>query len=498
MRARLDNGDAGFLEVADGTEPLRDLLERRVSEEFEQIVAIASDSRLRGTVVTRLEALEASLAAFEEVDALSTTGSQVFVGSVVLPELLTTDAVRELIASKARFDAAVDAAVAFDDVPAADAWRRLLDDPAAQRTESGYDSAIALGLGTTDQADLSQEILATSFADAVRWSTLLNDAVRTASADLREEARDQARAETVAMIWRLAATAIVAVVALAVAVRISRGVALPMERISAAAARVRAGELDPGRVEPGGPREVASTAAAFNDMTTTLREIERRAIALAETPDDPALAEPLPGRMGQALQGALNRLLVSIRLAEERRAELQLVATHDGLTGLLNRTAALDAIGRELAQARRDDDLRFAFFIDLDNLKPINDTHGHDAGDDAIRLTAEAIRSETRDADVVSRLGGDEFLVAGRTSGGRDEIEDQARRIVAAVGSQVVRIVGGEIPLRCSLGIATTEPDAEGWSVDELVQAADDALYDAKRAGGNTVRWAAPAPGSAP
>ncbi|MDZ7674103.1 MAG: diguanylate cyclase [Acidimicrobiales bacterium] len=489
VRNRVDQGEATFQDVTAAFEPVNGLLDGMISDQLDRIVVTATSSRLPGEIMKRLDALESSLEAFAQVGEIGTHGTQILVGTTFLPELVTPEAVTDLVESTSRFDTAVQAARSFEDVPAADAWEEFLNDPGAQNTQDGYDQAVALGLGTLEEADVSPDTLATAFADATRWAELINQALETASQDLRAAAQSHVREETTSMAWQLGGTALLTAVALVVATRIAHSVARPMERIADAAGRVQQGELELEPVESGGPREVAATADAFNDMAATLTEVERRTIALAEEPDDPSLNTPLPGRVGQALQGALDRLRVSIRLAEDRRAELQRVATHDGLTGLLNRTAALDSLARELAQSRRDGARTFALFIDLDGLKPINDNHGHDAGDDAIRLTADALRSQTRDADVVARLGGDEFLVAGRVDQGSAAVENLAERIVAAVGAQAVRVLDGEIPLRCSAGIATTGPGADDESVDELVQRADTALYQAKRDGGSRTSW---------
>jgi diguanylate cyclase (GGDEF)-like protein len=128
-----------------------------------------------------------------------------------------------------------------------------------------------------------------------------------------------------------------------------------------------------------------------------------------------------------------------------------------------------------------------ALFIDLDGLKAINDVHGHAAGDDALTLTAEALRATTRQSDVVARIGGDEFLVAGMVIEGRDEVHQLAERIREAVADQELACAGGPVELHCSIGVALTEQDDE--TVDSLVRKADAALYDAKRAGRNRVAF---------
>jgi diguanylate cyclase (GGDEF)-like protein len=176
-----------------------------------------------------------------------------------------------------------------------------------------------------------------------------------------------------------------------------------------------------------------------------------------------------------------------MRGAEQHRRELEEAATHDGLTGLLNRTAALAMIERDLAQAARAGGQVMALFVDLDGLKTINDEHGHAAGDDALQLTAEALRSTTRDGDVTARLGGDEFLVASIV-GGHVEVQLLAERIRAAVADQVLFGRHGPVSLHCSIGMAMS--DAHVTTVDALIHRADSALYLAKGRGRNQVAWA--------
>jgi diguanylate cyclase (GGDEF)-like protein len=224
-------------------------------------------------------------------------------------------------------------------------------------------------------------------------------------------------------------------------------------------------------------------------MTDTLAAVEAHAVALADEPDAPFLDDPLPGRTGRALQVALNRLRASMLMAEETRRELAHAATHDELTGLLNRGAALAMIERDLAGAARTASSVMVLFVDLDDLKLINDRHGHATGDDALRVAASALLAATRKSDVVARIGGDEFLVAGIESD-RAEIERLAERVRRAVASSQVITAAGPITLRCSIGAATSGPRAT--AVDELIKRADAALYAAKGNGRNRVAWDEP------
>ena len=203
-------------------------------------------------------------------------------------------------------------------------------------------------------------------------------------------------------------------------------------------------------------------------------------MTLAEDPAAPSLNVPLPGRTGRALQATLSRLREAVLGTEQERQMLQEVASHDGLTGLLNRRAAHAAVELELARARREGFALLAMFIDLDGLKAINDTHGHNAGDEAIRLTAQALRDAARESDVVARIGGDEFLVVGRAPVGVGDIQALVDRLQRAVTSAGSSRDSGPIALRCSIGSSLSEPEDD---VDSLIAKADSALYRAKQRG---------------
>jgi diguanylate cyclase (GGDEF)-like protein/PAS domain S-box-containing protein len=201
-------------------------------------------------------------------------------------------------------------------------------------------------------------------------------------------------------------------------------------------------------------------------------------------------------------RGSLGRICLLVRdiTAQKAAAErlelmrelLQERATHDSLTGLLNRGAAVDALDRDLARSRRSGQAVALLFIDLDHLKAINDTFGHEGGDAAIRAVGVALRATTRQEDVVARLGGDEFVVGCLGPRDQEGPSTLAERIQSHVASTVVEIGGHRISIDCSVGIALSEPsDVVAGS---LMHRADQALYLAKAEGRGRVRWFEPAP----
>jgi diguanylate cyclase (GGDEF)-like protein len=268
----------------------------------------------------------------------------------------------------------------------------------------------------------------------------------------------------------------------------ARAVARPARRLAASARRISMGEFSIPALPREGPRELAETSRALNEMASTLTAVEHYAIALAEDPRSSALSHPLPGRTGQALQETLNHLRDSVHDGERRRLELQEAATHDVLTGLLNRAAAMDGVTRDLSRSERNGTDLMILFIDIDSFKAVNDTYGHHVGDDALRLTADALRMATRLSDVVARFGGDEFLVCGSV-GDRAEVGAIAQRVHDAIASRSIPIDDDELTMSASIGMAIAET---GDTAESLIRKADQALYLAKRSGRNQIAWYRP------
>ncbi len=154
-------------------------------------------------------------------------------------------------------------------------------------------------------------------------------------------------------------------------------------------------------------------------------------------------------------------------------AHARTLAQTDALTGLLNRNGLVEA-AREIPT----DSAATVFFIDLDGFKSVNDTAGHAQGDQVLRSVATELRSIFRTEDLVSRIGGDEFVVFTEHCGTSEYVQGISRRINGAISSIDERVT-------CSLGVAYRE---EGQTVDvkDLLRAADAAMYEAKRSGGDS------------
>ncbi|MGQ0521867.1 MAG: PAS domain S-box protein [Actinomycetota bacterium] len=168
-------------------------------------------------------------------------------------------------------------------------------------------------------------------------------------------------------------------------------------------------------------------------------------------------------------------------ISARRQAEEALTrqALHDHLTGLPNRSLMLDRLRLALARTRRQPGTVTVMFVDLDNFKCINDSLGHDAGDQVLVTVAQRLQAAVRPADTVCRMGGDEFVVVCE---GLDEAEptEIARRVEAAV-SEPFAVDGREVAVTASVGLAV---DAGGTAGPEgLLGNADAAMYRAKKAG---------------
>jgi len=186
----------------------------------------------------------------------------------------------------------------------------------------------------------------------------------------------------------------------------------------------------------------------------------------------------------------LARIRVGQRLLElqasllETQAALAHQATHDTLTGIFNRRAILDQLARELARTLRQGGRLSVGMCDIDNFKEINDSFGHQAGDEVLVAFARCLQANLREYDYVGRYGGEEFLIiaSGSTGESDDGLFERLRQQVAAL--EVKTGVDGNVSITVSIG---TAPGTSLSTVDALLVAADEALYLAKAAGRNRV-----------
>lgn len=187
---------------------------------------------------------------------------------------------------------------------------------------------------------------------------------------------------------------------------------------------------------------------------------------------------------------ALILFISRVFIKDLKRAEAKLLemATRDFLTGLLNRREALRRLNEESRRGTRFDEPLTVILFDIDYFKKINDNHGHLVGDRVLRETAEVLRDTLREYDILSRYGGEEFLV-GALRADLDQAAQVAERV--RLRFKELQMQGGDdtnIAITISAGVAQFRPDE---SIDQLIARADEALYRAKGTGRDRVVTAA-------
>lgn len=212
----------------------------------------------------------------------------------------------------------------------------------------------------------------------------------------------------------------------------------------------------------------------FAVVTTVFRE----ATAWVQMPAD----TPMVWRVttGVAYLAVLAVAMAGLQTLRRSQAAMARLIILDPLTNVLNARAFADRLGQELDRNRRYPRPLSLMYMDLDNFKVINDTHGHQTGDAVLRLVADAMRSSVRQADVVGRLGGDEFAVLMPETDAA-LADAAAKRLIAGLRN----VFRGTPNVTGSIGVVScTATDA---STDDLLRRADQAMYDAKKSGKDRV-----------
>jgi diguanylate cyclase (GGDEF)-like protein len=175
------------------------------------------------------------------------------------------------------------------------------------------------------------------------------------------------------------------------------------------------------------------------------------------------------------------------RTREKQHAErrIRFLAHHDVLTGLVNRASLIDRLGTLLVASAEQRGHLAVHFIDIDHFKEINDRFGHDGGDFLLNTIAGRLRAGTRSNDIVARLGGDEFVLVQPNISGREQAEEFAHRLSAALAAPM-RLREHELFTTVSIGVALAPVD--GGTPERLLKSADLAVYKAKAEGRNCVR----------
>ena len=171
------------------------------------------------------------------------------------------------------------------------------------------------------------------------------------------------------------------------------------------------------------------------------------------------------------------------RELEKAQEELRCLAMTDPLTGISNRRHFMDQIAEELERTKRYSLPFSLMMIDVDNLKEINDTYGHKAGDVVLRSFAKHCLTKLRSVDRFARFGGDEFIAL-LVQTGPVKAKEVAVRLLAGIENLEIQVEGKSIRITVSIGLTTT---VDTLSVEELIKRTDEAMYQAKNGGRNQV-----------
>ncbi|WP_370979101.1 diguanylate cyclase domain-containing protein [Agaribacterium sp. ZY112] len=176
-----------------------------------------------------------------------------------------------------------------------------------------------------------------------------------------------------------------------------------------------------------------------------------------------------------------------IEAVEALNERLSESASRDALTELPNRRAILQSLTRAIAELRRDSETLTVAFLDLDGFKAVNDELGHAAGDQVLKAVAKALTARIRRTDLVGRLGGDEFLLVLHNVQGEVDVRQLGGKLIADIEA-IDKWCEHSIHISASIGAVSFGP-AVGLNADQVVQIADELMYDAKRKGRSRLEY---------
>jgi diguanylate cyclase (GGDEF)-like protein/PAS domain S-box-containing protein len=230
-------------------------------------------------------------------------------------------------------------------------------------------------------------------------------------------------------------------------------------------------------------RRAPSESTALLLITNPETETEEVAIRL-----DGSAFEVSVHRLSLIYRGQPAVQMLARDISSRKKLEYQLAyqATHDALTGAINRSALLDHLADAIGYARRNSLTVWVAFIDLDRFKFINDRFGHRAGDQVLTGISQRLRTALRSNDMLGRYGGDEFIVILRGGPEAEMSSETLERIMRAV-AEPVKVDGHTMRVNCSVGVAVFPQD--GDTPEQLMERADAAMYRAKQGGRNRCQF---------
>lgn len=229
-------------------------------------------------------------------------------------------------------------------------------------------------------------------------------------------------------------------------------------------------------------RGLESDVPTYIIMLSAKREKSDIIAGLAAGADDYIIKPFDSGELGARIEAGRRLLEMGTKLNEARLA-LAHEATHDSLTGTLNRRAILDALGREMARAGRSGASLTVGICDIDHFKDVNDRFGHMVGDEVLSGFTRLLQSRFREYDLLGRFGGEEFVVV--TPGlSADDAPALYQRFLESIAEKPLPTLGGDVSITISIGVRTWDGEEK---LESLLTAADTALYRAKREGRNRV-----------
>lgn len=198
-----------------------------------------------------------------------------------------------------------------------------------------------------------------------------------------------------------------------------------------------------------------------------------------------SISAALADKKLQSKEHDLRRVSVLLNQLDQARASLQQAAHYDALTNLINRRGFNQVFAERLAEQNADENRLAVMFLDIDHFKRINDSLGHAAGDELLKVIANHIKAATRSQDLVARFGGDEFCVV-TSLNNRDEARHLAQRIMQRM-KEPIDLGGRRMVMTTSIGISIFPDD--GNTAEELLKHADLALYQSKGNGRNSLNF---------